>query len=147
MATTTYSVLATDGNGCTGTSEVTVSVNPLPTVTASPASQTICENAQATVNGGGAVSYVWTGGISNGVPFTVTGANVYRHRYRWQWLENTATAEVLVNAAPVINAAATPSTTCNLTSVNPCNRCGILCMDRWFNNCTPFVATTTDIYL
>ncbi|MBK6329596.1 MAG: hypothetical protein IPF62_03365 [Bacteroidetes bacterium] len=52
-------------------------MNPLPTVTASPSSQTICENAQATINGGGAVSYVWTGGINNGVPFTVTGSNVY----------------------------------------------------------------------
>jgi hypothetical protein len=148
LATTTYSVLATDGNGCTGTSEVTVSVNPLPTVTASPASQTICENAQATVNGGGAVSYVWTGGISNGVPFTVTGANVYTVTGTdGNGCENTATAEVLMNAAPVINATATPSTTCNLTSVNPCATGAVSYV--WtggLSNCTPFVATTTDTY-
>ncbi|MBK6820830.1 MAG: T9SS type A sorting domain-containing protein [Bacteroidetes bacterium] len=148
VATTTYSVLATDGNGCTGTSEVTVSVNPLPTVTASPASQTICENAQATVNGGGAVSYVWTGGISNGVPFTVTGANVYTVTGTdGNGCENTATAEVLMNAAPIVNATATPSTTCNLTSVNPCATGAVSYV--WtggLSNCTPFVATTTDTY-
>ncbi|MBK9300698.1 MAG: T9SS type A sorting domain-containing protein [Bacteroidetes bacterium] len=136
--------------GCTSSPRipVTATVNPLPTVTASPASQTICENAQATVNGGGAVSYVWTGGISNGVPFTVTGSNVYTVTGTdGNGCENTATAEVLMNAAPVVNATATPSTTCNLTSVNPCATGAVTYV--WtggLSNCTPFVATTTDTY-
>jgi hypothetical protein len=148
LVTTVYTVTGTDGNGCTGTTTVNVNVNPLPTVTASPASQTICENAQATVNGGGALTYVWTGGISNGVPFTVTGANVYTVTGTdGNGCENTATAEVLMNAAPVINATATPGTTCNLTSVNPCATGAVSYV--WtggLTNCTPFVATTTDTY-
>jgi hypothetical protein len=136
--------------GCSSTPRipVTATVNPLPTVTASPASQTICENAQATVNGGGALTYVWTGGISNGVPFTVIGSNVYTVTGTdGNGCENTATAEVLMNAAPVINATATPSTTCNLTSVNPCATGAVSYV--WtggLSNCTPFVATTTDTY-
>ncbi|MBK9300735.1 MAG: T9SS type A sorting domain-containing protein [Bacteroidetes bacterium] len=54
---------------------------------------------------------------------------------------------VTVNPTPVINATATPSTTCNLTSVNPCATGAVSYV--WtggLSNCTPFVATTTDTY-
>jgi hypothetical protein len=54
---------------------------------------------------------------------------------------------VTVNPTPVINATTTPSTTCNLTSVNPCATGAVTYV--WtggLTNCTPFVATTTDTY-
>lgn len=77
-ATTTYTVTGTDGNGCSNTDVITVTVNTPPTVTAnaSPAT-TVCNGTQLTLSGSGANSYVWTGGVSDGVPFTATASNTY----------------------------------------------------------------------
>jgi gliding motility-associated-like protein len=67
--TTTYSVTGTDANGCTNADQVTVFVNTLPNVDAG-ADQTVCDGTVVTLSGGGAVSYVWDNGITDGVPFT-----------------------------------------------------------------------------
>ena len=50
--TTTYSVTGTTIEGCTGTAEVTVTVHPLPTITASATPTEIClgENSELTVS-------------------------------------------------------------------------------------------------
>lgn len=48
--TTTYTVTVTDGNLCTSTDQVTITVNPLPTADAG-ADQTICEGTSATLGG------------------------------------------------------------------------------------------------
>ena len=67
-------------SGCssyTGTSRsLAVTVNPLPTVSATT-SQTVCNGASVTLNGGGASSYSWTGGISNNTPFNATATTSY----------------------------------------------------------------------
>ena len=61
--TSTYTVLVTDGLGCTATDQITISVNPLPTVYAGP-DQTICAGTFATLNataGSGTppYAYIW----------------------------------------------------------------------------------------
>ena len=64
-----YIVTAINSNGCSETSlPYIITVNSLPTVTATstPTSSAICIGANATLNGGGATSYTWSGGISNG---------------------------------------------------------------------------------
>lgn len=58
-STTTYYVLVTDGNGCKNSDSVTVSVNPLPVVTASN-NAAICIGSSTTITASGATSYVWT---------------------------------------------------------------------------------------
>jgi gliding motility-associated-like protein len=62
VVTTTYTVTVTDLNGCTDTDQITVTVNPLPTVDAGP-DQTICNGQSATLGGtptGPPLStYVW----------------------------------------------------------------------------------------
>lgn len=65
-ATTTYTVTGTDANGCTGTDDVEVTVNPLPTVSAGP-DLTVCESGQAILAGVGVGTYSWapTTGLSN----------------------------------------------------------------------------------
>ena len=50
IVTTTYSVTVTDLNGCTGTDQTTITVNPLPMVDAG-ADQTICNTDSATLGG------------------------------------------------------------------------------------------------
>jgi hypothetical protein len=99
--TATYTVVATGFNNCTNSDQVTVTVLALPDVNAG-ADQTICSGESVTLNGEGAVSYIWTGGVSNNVAFapastatyTVTGTGV-------NGCENTDQVTVVVNATPV----------------------------------------------
>lgn len=67
--TITYTVTGTDANGCVNTDQVSVTVNPIPTVSAG-ADQSVCEGEMVTLSGSGANTYTWTGGISNNVAFT-----------------------------------------------------------------------------
>ena len=107
---TTYTVTATSSEGCTTSNSVTLTVNPLPTVTATPASQTICLNGEATIAGGGAVSYFWTGGIKNNKPFVVTENKIYTVTgIDANGCSNTATAVVnairtiILNNNPIVS--------------------------------------------
>lgn len=82
-ATQIYTVVGTDANGCQNSDQVTVTVNPPPTIGAG-ADQTICVGTSVTLSGTGGVSYVWTNGVTNGTSFnpgvgtqtyTVTGTD------------------------------------------------------------------------
>jgi hypothetical protein len=96
---TTYTVTYTFGYV---SQTQTIQVNPNPTVSASPSSTFICNGGQATFIGGGASTYTWSGGITNGVSFnpassgsyTVTGASA-------AGCTNTAIASLTLN--PIIN--------------------------------------------
>lgn len=57
-ATTTYTVVVTDANGCTDTDDLTVTVNPQPTVTVSN-DTTICNGDCAQLEATGGVIYQW----------------------------------------------------------------------------------------
>ena len=100
-ATATYNVVATGFNNCTNNDQVTVTVLALPDVNAG-ANQTICSGESVTLNGEGAVSYQWTGGVANNVAFApsttatyiVTGTGV-------NGCENVDQVTVVVNATPV----------------------------------------------
>ena len=65
--TTTYTVTVTDGNGCSNTDQITITVNPLPTVDAG-ADQTICEGQNATLGGAptgpAGATYAWDNAAS-----------------------------------------------------------------------------------
>jgi gliding motility-associated-like protein len=75
-ATTTYTVTGTSAAGCINTSNVNVTVNPLPTVLAgSP--QSICIGASVTLTASGASSYTWDNGITQGVAFTPVATTTY----------------------------------------------------------------------
>jgi gliding motility-associated-like protein len=80
--TTTYEVSYTSPNGCTGTDQVTVTVNPLPTIGGN--NPAVCDGESITLNGTGGVSYEWSDDVVNGQPFnqaagtqsyTVTGTD------------------------------------------------------------------------
>ncbi|MFM6934753.1 MAG: hypothetical protein ACKOXP_04865 [Flavobacteriales bacterium] len=59
-STTTYSVTATNPEGCTLTLPVTVNVNPTPIVTVSPYNPVLCLGQQANLTASGATTYTWT---------------------------------------------------------------------------------------
>ncbi len=76
--TKTYTITGTiTGTGCQSTDQVTITVNPLPTVTA-PADFAICTGEAVTLTGAGiADTYTWDNGVSNGVAFTPTETKTY----------------------------------------------------------------------
>jgi lysyl endopeptidase len=72
-----YSVIFTDFNSCQSISnEIEIIVNPLPNVDAGSNVQ-VCRGELVTLNGSGASTYVWTGGILNGVAFEPTQTLTY----------------------------------------------------------------------
>jgi hypothetical protein len=116
--TTTYTVTAADGAGCTSTSSVTITVNPNPTITATASTNPVCLGGSTTLTGGGATSYVWTGGVSNGVSFaplvtdtyTVTGTDGN---------SCTGTTSITVDVVPALTTTITQSPAGLLCGVNP----------------------------
>lgn len=87
--TTTYTVIVTDQNTCVDSASVTITVNPLPTITAI-GDTTICAGTSASLLAGGGISYSWSpssslnnSNIANPVAtpqstttYTVTGTDV-----------------------------------------------------------------------
>ena len=107
-ATTTYTVVVTDGAGCSASASVTVTTNPLPVADAG-ADQQACEGTPVSIGGGTSAS----GGTA---PYTYT------------WLPATG----LDNAAAG-NPTATPSTTTNYTlfvsDSKGCNHSDVMTMN------------------
>jgi hypothetical protein len=58
LSTTTYTAEVTANNGCVGTGNVTVTLNPLPNADAG-SDTSICKGSSATLNASGGASYQW----------------------------------------------------------------------------------------
>ena len=106
-ATGRYTVSVTDANNCSNSAYVDVVVNALPNVTANADANPICEGSSLTLTGGGADTYNWDNGVSNGVSFTpsvgtvtytVTGTNTTTT------CSNTDAITVTVNPASTVDA-------------------------------------------
>lgn len=83
ISATTYTVTATDSNGCTNTATRTVTVNPLPTVSIT-GDNNICVGESATLTATGGSTYLWSNqSTSNAITvspmvtttYTVTATN------------------------------------------------------------------------
>jgi gliding motility-associated-like protein len=88
-------------------------VNNLPVITAVAVPPAVCPGGSSVLSGSGGVSYSWSGGISNGVPFspsstttfTVTGTDA-------NGCTNTAPVTVTVLPSPQVSASANPTIIC-----------------------------------
>ena len=144
--TQTYTVVGTDQNGCQGTAQVAVTVNPIPAVSGGP-NQTICSGSLATLTGTGASSYSWSGGVQNGVAFipqanqtySVTGTSA-------AGCQATAQVTITVVNNPVVSGGANqivcPGSQVTLTGSGATTYV-------WSNgvqNGVPFVPTSTQTY-
>ncbi len=75
--TTPYTFTPTLGQ-CATTATLTITINPLPTVTATVSSATIYEGKSVTLTGSGAQSYTWNNGVTNAIAFKpLVGAITY----------------------------------------------------------------------
>jgi gliding motility-associated-like protein len=91
--------------GCDSISNVTLTVLPLPAVSAG-SDKVVCEGTQVTLLATGANTYSWTGAVTNGVPFIQNPGSV---TYIVTGIDNnlcsnTDTVVVTVNAFPIVNA-------------------------------------------
>lgn len=113
--TTTYTLTGSSPAGCTSTNlaQQIITVNPLPVVSATATSYSICLGGTTAVNASGASTYNWTSSLQNNVAFspnattsyTVTGIDVNN-------CQNTASLTITVDALP--------SVTANITSTSVC---------------------------
>lgn len=108
--TTIYTVTGTSASGCSSTAQVTVTVNPKPTISAG-SNQIVCSGSSTTLTATGAMSYSWspstglsctgcaspTAAPSSTTTYTVTGIDANA-------CSNTATVMVTVNPKPTVGA-------------------------------------------
>jgi hypothetical protein len=77
LATDTYTVTGTASNSCSDTATITISVNSLPVVTASATDLSFCKGDSTVLNAMGALSYVWSDGVTNGIAFAPIATTTY----------------------------------------------------------------------
>lgn len=101
---TTYTVIGTTSLGCSSSTNVSVFVFALPSLSVTPASPTLCLNQTTTLTASGANSYTWSNATSGNTlevtslsneTFTLTGINA-------QGCVNTKTVPVVVNQLPTL---------------------------------------------
>jgi gliding motility-associated-like protein len=77
IATFNVTPSANSCDGPSGTFTITVNSSPIVIATSNPLDGLICEGLSVTLNGGGASTYSWTGGVLDGVAFAPTSTKSY----------------------------------------------------------------------
>ena len=146
-STNTYTVTGTAANGCTATAVATITVVSSLNVTASTTSNTVCQGQNVTLNGGGATSYAWTGGVTNGVAFAPSSTQTYTVTGTAGSCSNTAVVSVTVNALPNVSATATPTNVCagNNVTLSGSGATSYVWTGGATNN-IPFAPTASGVY-
>lgn len=113
---TTYTVYAqTTGSTyfCIDSASVDIVVLPPPTVTIVASDTLLCNGSSVTLTASGATSYSWSGGITNGVPFSFSGTNTYTVVGSNGGLCND-TAQITISSlpGPTVNITATDTLLC-----------------------------------
>ncbi|MCE3228745.1 MAG: hypothetical protein K0S32_3296 [Bacteroidetes bacterium] len=77
-STVTYTVFGENSNACQGSALITITVNPLPTLSVSSTNQLLCLGQTATLTANGALNYTWTpGGTGTSIVVSPTTTTVY----------------------------------------------------------------------
>lgn len=112
--TTTYTVDGTSASGCTNSQTIQVSVTPIPIVSITPASASVCAGSSATLTASGAGSYTWIPGNLTTAAIVVTPSvnTTYTAIGATSGCTNQTSALITVAPIPTISAAASPSVIC-----------------------------------
>ena len=105
-----YTVTATNAQGCSSTTQVTVTVRATPVVSVTPTSPTICAGSSVTLTATGAQSYVWSPSAGLNSPFVAnpiafpSQTTTYTVTGNSNGCTSTATVTVTVEPLPAANA-------------------------------------------
>ncbi len=115
-SSTTFTVTATGDGGCTYDQNISITVHPPATITASVSTSAICEGDSTQISASGALSYNWQPIAMSGSPlmvaptanstYTVTGTDA-------NGCTGIDSVVVTVNTLPVVVATATAMSICN----------------------------------
>lgn len=119
LTSTTYTVTGTNLTGCSSTSVISISVNPLPLVSASSTANPVCEGTTISLNATGADTYSWSNNVQSATQvivattsttYTVTGTTA---------LGCSATASITqtVNSLPSVSISASQNPVCTNMAV------------------------------
>ncbi len=124
VSTTNYTVTGTDLNGCSNTASVTVSVNPLPVISAG-SSVAICNGLNTVLSASGGVSYNWlpSTGLSATTGSSVTAGPATTTTYTISGTSssgciNTTSVTVTVNSLPAITSISNNGPICAGVALN-----------------------------
>ncbi|MBS1647376.1 MAG: T9SS type A sorting domain-containing protein [Bacteroidetes bacterium] len=117
MATTTYTVVGTDGNNCQGIDTISIVVNPIPSVMAAISNSTICASHADTLIATGAISYIWSTNAGSATSSSVAISPMLSDTYTVLGTDingcvGQSTVNVTVNALPSVTAVASNGTIC-----------------------------------
>ena len=109
--TITYSISGI----CGDTDTETITVNALPSVTASVTDASICDGESTTISASGGTTYNWSHSLGSGSSYAVnpSSTTTYTVTGTSSGCTNTATITVNVTAKPSVTASATIPTICN----------------------------------
>jgi hypothetical protein len=114
FAATVYTIKGYNGNGCPGTTTISLAVNPIPTITVVNSTSLVCAGQSATLTASGAQSYSWQPGgpgasivvsPSISTAYNITGTNVFN-------CSAGITTVVIVAASPTVTANTNKSLVC-----------------------------------
>ena len=112
-SSTTYTITVTDGCGANVSANTTVNVNNLPNVTANVSTDSVCTGSGFVPTGGGALTYVWTGGLSDNFYFTPSITDTYT-------VVGTDVNGCSASDAVTVEVLPLPAVTANVTSATIC---------------------------
>ncbi|MES2762886.1 MAG: gliding motility-associated C-terminal domain-containing protein [Bacteroidota bacterium] len=114
-ATTIYSVVGTNTDGCISpTHTISLTVAPIPTISAVSNPTAICAGSSATLTGNGATTYTWNPGALTGTNVVVSpsATTVYTVTGNNGSCSNTSTVSLTVNSLPTLTATSNPTAVC-----------------------------------
>ncbi|MBK7602537.1 MAG: fibronectin type III domain-containing protein [Saprospiraceae bacterium] len=113
-----YALTVTDVDACTTFANITVTVNPLPVVTITPAAPTICPGSTVTLTASGGATYLWSNG-ANTAAAVVNSVGTYTVTVTSAaGCIKTGSVTVTANPPITVTAVANPNSICIGSTIN-----------------------------